>query len=702
MHSGMSYLSNASTIFGDTVAVRAANHVTSRVADAFQAARSLIERAARRSKRGNSHFLDVVTAGDAFSPPVANTTQLLKLYNQSPWVRSIVGKVGATVAKHRFYFETADGTRVDKHPALDFLRRGAPKLRGPAAIKTTAVHVDLTGEAFWLVGRGKGNTPTHYAVIPPTWVMDTPDTDEGFYDINPANGPPLRVAASEMIHFRDPDPLRPYDRGSSLTGAAYTEISTDLSASKFLDAFLKNSARPDLIISGTEESPLDNVSRARAEEAWMNRHAGPSKAGRPYFSSRPLEIKELGKSLKDNAVPEVRTAARAIISEIYNIPPEVLGRLDNSNRATIDAADLLFGRHTIDPRLAFLRDQLTDFLATNFNLEGLTLKYDNPVDDDRAHGLAVTKAHPKFFSGNEVRKLAGLRPVPGLDDLPEDEPDPSPEDMQSADDAATDEPKKRKRDDKAVKAIRPEDIVDVAGAVDDPQVRAELTRLLEALYVQLIARYGTELLHSIEADVRFELNTRVLEFLRQHLPHVLDLTGETTTAAIREALETGLANSEATAALEARIAAVFQDASNVRAGLIGATDATRITGFAALEAAYQGGFAEKEWLNSGDTKVRDTHVAMNGQVKPVSEPFVSPSGARGQHPGAFGSAKEDINCRCAIRPVLPSEKAERVKMAHEPAYERTSDDLERAWRRVFKAQKFAVLAAFRRATGAYR
>lgn len=61
---------------------------------------------------------------------------------------------------------------------------------------------------------------------------------------------------------------------------------------------------------------------------------------------------------------------------------------------------------------------------------------------------------------------------------------------------------------------------------------------------------------------------------------------------------------------------------------------------------------EKTWRATGGSRTRDTHAAMNGQTKPVHEPFVSPSGARLMHPcdGSYGAGASEIaNCRCYVQ-----------------------------------------------------
>lgn len=56
---------------------------------------------------------------------------------------------------------------------------------------------------------------------------------------------------------------------------------------------------------------------------------------------------------------------------------------------------------------------------------------------------------------------------------------------------------------------------------------------------------------------------------------------------------------------------------------------------------------EREWSNSGDNRVRESHRDMDGQTVKFDEPFVTPDGANLMYPGdPNGPAEEVINCRC--------------------------------------------------------
>lgn len=59
----------------------------------------------------------------------------------------------------------------------------------------------------------------------------------------------------------------------------------------------------------------------------------------------------------------------------------------------------------------------------------------------------------------------------------------------------------------------------------------------------------------------------------------------------------------------------------------------------------------KMWVSTLDKKTRDRHRVMDGQKKPLNEPFTS-RGAKGMYPGNFGKASEDINCRCTYISVI--------------------------------------------------
>lgn len=55
----------------------------------------------------------------------------------------------------------------------------------------------------------------------------------------------------------------------------------------------------------------------------------------------------------------------------------------------------------------------------------------------------------------------------------------------------------------------------------------------------------------------------------------------------------------------------------------------------------------KQWDATLDGRTRSDHQVLDGKIKELEEYF-EVNGHKAMHPGAFGVAKEDINCRCVV------------------------------------------------------
>lgn len=84
---------------------------------------------------------------------------------------------------------------------------------------------------------------------------------------------------------------------------------------------------------------------------------------------------------------------------------------------------------------------------------------------------------------------------------------------------------------------------------------------------------------------------------------------------------------------------------------IARTEAHRIQSKATADAQFKakekGADVVKQWDSSLDKRTRKSHRELDGQIRELEEPFEI-NGHKAMHPGGFGVAKEDINCRCAI------------------------------------------------------
>ena len=91
-----------------------------------------------------------------------------------------------------------------------------------------------------------------------------------------------------------------------------------------------------------------------------------------------------------------------------------------------------------------------------------------------------------------------------------------------------------------------------------------------------------------------------------------------------------------------------------RARTIARTEIGRARNAGRVEGMRLAGFTHHKWSSYSDNHSRRGHSMMNGQVRPIGEPFDNPeTGEELMFPGDPGAkASETINCRCTVVPTI--------------------------------------------------
>lgn len=102
----------------------------------------------------------------------------------------------------------------------------------------------------------------------------------------------------------------------------------------------------------------------------------------------------------------------------------------------------------------------------------------------------------------------------------------------------------------------------------------------------------------------------------------------------------------------ARNISAYGEADMHRSMRIARTEGHRVQNESKMDALHgaksKGADIVKQWDATFDSNTRESHAALDGQVREIDEPFNSSSGRAALHPGAFGDPAEDCNCRCAM------------------------------------------------------
>lgn len=363
--------------------------------------------------------------------------ELIKAYNTNPNIRKVVGIVSGSLAAVPFFLvrkkrgsgrkslpltvrtleqrglrEKALGNDVEPifdHPFLDFIRRGSPLMAGPAALRASYAYKELKGEFFWRLLGAEGRKPAMYVVVPPQNIASLPAEGKPHYKLS-VGGKTEVVPEEEILWSKDANLSNLYGRGSGVGDSLADEIDSDEYAAALLRFTLANKGFKDTLISIRPEATANPTLAEQLEAKYNQRHRGFYNTGRAMVvDGAQVDVKQLTHDLGELRLLELRQWERDVISETWGIPPELLGRTQNGNRATTENAKRIYSETVQVPRLEAMRLDLQLKLLPLFDPSGqLLVEYVSPVPEDHDRRIEAMKAHPTAFTENEWRSLAGM------------------------------------------------------------------------------------------------------------------------------------------------------------------------------------------------------------------------------------------------------------------------------------------------------
>jgi phage portal protein BeeE len=204
-----------------------------------------------------------------------------------------------------------------------------------------------------------------------------------------------------------------------VSGKGFTlgdELDTDEYAARFAKNYFYNNTIPAAVIAIEGMPNGDTPAAKRFKEDLKKNHGGPDNAGNVLVTGGKTTISRLDTDFQKMDLAALRKGARDFIRMNFRVPPEIVGDLTSSNKATAWAAHDALAKNCIVPRAEFLRSEFQLRLMPRVGQEGDFLDYESPVPADQEQQLRVMGTFPTAFTGNEARALAGMKPRPGLDE----------------------------------------------------------------------------------------------------------------------------------------------------------------------------------------------------------------------------------------------------------------------------------------------
>jgi len=664
-------------------------------------------------------LLGSIKAGQS---PRRGTAELMLAYSRLPHLRSVVGRIAQAVgqvqwkiyrvpsmktrmqlrsamhAVRKSVFSTDQAVELERHEFLDLMQRFNPEMGGVAGRKLMQIHSDLKGDSFSIIER-KGidvGHPVELWPIAPQCVTLSSKVD-GPFEVQYRSGRIL-VPRERMLYIRELDPFDPFGRGSGIGESLADELDSDEFASKHLKSWFLNRGIPSMLI-GIEGIEDDEVKVARQD--WEDRNRGPLRNNRVHFHNGKMNAVRLDDKFSDMQIVDLRKFAMQVVRETYNVPPELVGHLDNSNRATIEEALAIMAILIVQPRLEVMRTEMQAQLIPLYaDGDQLVIDYEDPIPADRRSVLEASKAAEWALSMNEWRGLQGFGPLEGGDDLhmvngaminvsSKDTADvvtlneltlgiqrlggigdidglnalrtalatrlgtslspvdaliaptnaPQPGEAASGKDA----------DEVAVLKVFSRKSLTTAGVEEVVQEinREILSKQMTPVETTTVNFFGEDMTEELSKSWS-RASEPVLNFLAQFSSERIKMINNTTREEIRKTLISSVGASESIPTIARKIREQVDGMTAGRAKTIARTEVNRAANFAREHAMVNESWPNKRWVTQMDGRERKAHREMNGQVVPVGRAFTAPSGAKARYPGAFPSASLNINCRCTI------------------------------------------------------
>lgn len=648
------------------------------------------------------------------SETVRNPRGWLAWFRISPRLKA-VDKIANDIAAIDIVMKDKNGDVMDNAAPIQLLMtpNHLPEFTKFQLIRLTEIHIKLLGEAFWIVEKDARNNPVAILPIPPTWVDNIPRRDsETSYLVKTSDGVSYTVPKENMVYFKRLDALEPYKRGSGDTQQIGDELQIDEAMAKYQNLTFKNKATPAVAIG---MKGANKEARDRFVDSWNSKMGGLNKShSTAAYDGDSVSIQILSQTMKDLDYNDSRRLVQDAVLEHYMIPKELIGKVENSNRATITQAQIIYEKNALKPDVTLMRDVLNRQYVPMFKIEG-TLHFINYITKDQEFQKEVAMAgwENGLFTRNQTLEMLGIDRVNDGDVRKQKLSDLFVQANIETTKAAQVEIQSIKNQEIIlVNDLDDEPVFDTLSrakiwkAIDDAAVASE--KMFESGMKKLFQSQQNELNQMVTSELKSMTKAIPDGFLEQ-LELFFDeenqrfyagmvpmwmVAGEngfkiaedlfdfgltwnivrpewaiqierfgleratginlTTKEALKAVITEGINNGESIPQIRDRVSEVYTTAKTSRATMIARTETHMAVVSTTNETYKAAGVTKKEWGTTVDGREREWHGSMDGQIVDIDKPFTSGQGNKLMYPGdaESGVANEVIQCRCILLPVI--------------------------------------------------
>lgn len=355
--------------------------------------------------------LPLSSSYNRYYSPVITKNDPLDFYES--WVWSCVDTRAKAFAMVEFklYRLNSKGEveQVMQHELLDLIYKLNADMTKFDFFELSSIYMDLFGASpMYLDYQGKA-TPQSIYLMRPEYLKVNRNQDgtvaSYVYEIGSFKQTYLK---DEVIMLKNYNPRDP-DKGLGIIEAVRQTAQQDDYMLQNNSNLLKNEAKPGGVIEVPEG--MDDATFKRLQKQFQEKYGGFENAGKAVILTDGMKFTPLSISPKDLDYIESQKFSRDKILSIFRVPKELMGNLENANRASANAISYIFAKWTMTPIVQKYIDQLNEFLVPFFG-DDLYLDFEPLAKEDEE--VIVNKVNlltDKVLTKNESRDLLGYDPV---------------------------------------------------------------------------------------------------------------------------------------------------------------------------------------------------------------------------------------------------------------------------------------------------
>jgi HK97 family phage portal protein len=350
-------------------------------------------------------------------PPSITSHEWISYFSKSPRL-AVIDRIASDLsnAEGKLYQSSSTGLggerEITSHPFLDFWSKPNPlhEMSRSALWRLFEIYLLLVGEAYFAMSRDARGMPAELWPVPSHWIQQAPHQGYPFYQMTLSSGEVATFPVEDIFLMRELSPLDPYQRGLGKSESLADEVETDEYASKYQKKFFFNDATPAVAYampgSTQEQRARFLADIRRALGGVHNSHGAIAVDG-------GMSILKLSENMKDMDMVQGRVFIRDATLERFNMPREIMGITENSNRATADAAQAIYAQNVLAPRLQARQEMINEQLLPWFG-DGLSWRYDDIVPHNSEFNLQLANEGLSrgVLTVDEWREMNGMAPLP--------------------------------------------------------------------------------------------------------------------------------------------------------------------------------------------------------------------------------------------------------------------------------------------------